>query len=192
MPRRLYSPPAPKRRITPRTKLPPEAEALFNMTAMEEFKTVEESPEAEDMPSLEPEDAQQAPELQEAVPELSATSPAPTAAELAEIPEWINEARKVDLLAVAREAGIDIVSREDGPGFAIAPCPACGDSAGAAVTLNLGGNTRQWKCPSCKSHGGSLDLAALTLMGERLGELDDEGQAAVREWFASRGWCGGG
>ena len=34
-------------------------------------------------------------------------------------------------------------------------------------------------------------MASLTLMGERLGELDDGGQVAVREWFAAQGWCEG-
>ena len=155
--------------------MPPEAEALFHIPVQKASVAVEEL-------KPEPEAAQLPPEPP-AAPAPEPSSPA------TRTPEWIIEARRVDLFAVARTIGIDIVPQQDKPGFALAPCPACGDDAGAAVEMNSRWNTRVWKCPSCKSFGGNLDLASLTLMGSTLGELDDEGQAAVRGWFSARGWC---
>ncbi len=185
MPRRLFTPPPPRRRITPRTPLPPEAEALFDIPAADERVGIGEL-------TPEPVATRSTPEPSEAVPRTPAVQPIPEPASPSpEIPELIVQARRVDLLAVAREVGIDIVPRIDEPGFALAPCPACGDAAGAAVALNPSWNVRQWTCPNCKSLGGSLDLAALCLMGSTLGELDDEGQAMVRAWFTSMGWCDG-
>jgi len=189
MSRRVFNPPPPKRRIVQRTPLPPEAEALFHMPA-EEPPVAKESREEEVVPSHELEDARPDPEPHEAA---QRPPDAPTDLESAPpstaTPDWMIDARRVDLLAVAREVGIDIVPRADEPGFAIAPCPACGDATGAAVVLNSRWNTRVWKCPACMSFGGNLDLASLTLMGVRLGELDGEGHGAVQGWFSARGWC---
>lgn len=198
MPRRLFSPPPPKRRIVPRQPLSPEAEGLFKIKVKEEPRGAEEPKATEEARTVDddskpaPLDARPAPVPLDARPESPAVPPAPApepSPSAPKTPSWIVQARTVDLFAVARSIGVDIVPRADEPGLAIAPCPACGDDAGAAVVLNPRWNTRQWRCPSCKSFGGNLDLAAMCLMGSKLGELDEAGQEAMRGWFTDRGWC---
>lgn len=184
MPRRTFTPPPPRKVIKPRVPIPQAAQDLFAV-GDDSPMDAEEPPLSEHVVSLEPDTAPVEHRDAQGPQESPEPPPAP------QTPQWIVQAREVDLLVVAREIGIDLVPRTDKPGFMLAPCPACGDAAGAKVFINRRWNVIQWACPECGERGGSLDLASLCLMGARLGQLDDEGHAAVRGWFSAMGWCEG-
>jgi len=176
--RRVYLPDEPKKRVIITQKLSTEAEGLFTLPAKsEQFAVVRGSRTLDDEPKAESTEAQTNLEL-----------PPPAV----ETPDWILQARQVGLLDVAEDLGVDVEPADDGDGFVVRPCPVCGDAAGAAVVMDTRWNVRQWKCPACRNRGGSLDLAALTLMGSTLGKLDQDGQTAVRGWFEGMGWCDAG
>lgn len=108
----------------------------------------------------------------------------PSPAEISE--KWCEDARRVDLLQVAAELGID--RTRDGR---LTPCPACRERTrsrtdpreGPVYVIHRG---TRWKCGRCSARGDALDLVARVLRGT---DCDLEAAPAVRAWFAARGWC---
>ena len=89
--------------------MPREANAWFKMTAEDEqpagavsARQVSAEPSAEPI---------------EAPPEPAPTPPT------TRTPEWIAQARRLDLLEVAEDLGVDVVPTDDGNGLLIRPCP---------------------------------------------------------------------
>lgn len=99
---------------------------------------------------------------------------------------WHEDARRVDLVQVAAELGID--RTRDGR---LTPCPACGERTrsrtdpreGPVFVISQG---RRWKCGRCSARGDALDLVARVQLGS---SCDSEAVPEVRGWFAARGWC---
>ena len=96
---------------------------------------------------------------------------------------WIEDARR-PVLDVAAALG---VPADPGRGMA---CPACGeerrDRKRGAVGLRKDG--AGWRCHKCGATGDGIDLAAWSLEGRRLRELDADAQQRVRVWFVAQGW----
>lgn len=113
-------------------------------------------------------------------------------------PGWLDAARTVPTLAVVRELALSM--GRDGKSFG--PCPSCGaevrsnpgrsvDKRGRCRLLPDG---KGWACCSngtdgCGAKGDGPGLVAWTLLGRPWGKGDHEASAAVRQWYADRGWC---
>ena len=88
---------------------------------------------------------------------------------------WLDSARRVGLLQVAAELGVEVRRR------ALARCPACGAESGVKVV-----GEGRWRCFHCDVGGDAVDLVAAAVHGRK---LDRAGSEAVRDWYAARGWC---
>lgn len=116
-------------------------------------------------------------------------------------PQWILQAReRVSLVELAEALGYEVAeevykARPENPlprrRLRLTPCPKCGAEGrgGARVRRVKRTGWTMWLCHRCDATSGNLDLAAYTLAGERLGDLDDDGRAMIRAWFAAQGWC---
>ncbi len=100
---------------------------------------------------------------------------------------WWEEAKRWPLATVAAE--LDITARRGRYG----PCPACGAEAdnGRGVLRFYGPGESLWKCHGggCGASGAGLDLVGWAVNGRELNRADPAGYAAVRAWYAARGWC---
>lgn len=103
--------------------------------------------------------------------------------------KWTPDAHNIPVDTVARELGLT----EGRHG--IGPCPACNaERRGSTDKRPPVGMTRDcmgWRCQrgDCGAGGDSIDLVAHVLEGAKLRDLDKEGMAGVRAWYAARGWC---
>lgn len=101
---------------------------------------------------------------------------------------WWEEARSAPISTVAHELGL---VRSKG----IGPCPACNQGARGSADkrppIGLRPDGKGWRCFCCQAGGDSLTLAAYALTGDKdlRGEGKRSARAAVRAWFAARGWC---
>jgi hypothetical protein len=100
---------------------------------------------------------------------------------------WLEAAREVPLLDVARGLGLDLRGR----GRSLSPCPGCGeDRRGSGDKRGPIGLTRDgggWACHRCDAKGDGLALASWVLNG---GPLEGRERAAtVRAFYAAQGWC---
>lgn len=103
---------------------------------------------------------------------------------------WLDAARSVTLEAVAHELGMEL--RRVGFG----PCPGCGSDYRSRKDGTRRGpcgmtpDKRGWRCHRCDAGGDALDLVSLRLTGARFRDVAARPDgAAVRDWYASRGWC---
>lgn len=112
--------------------------------------------------------------------------------------KWLDDARRVPVLDLAAELGAEL--GRDRKSFG--PCPGCGNAHrnNPGRTLDRRGRClvdasgNGWACYSNGSHGCGAKgdgpaLVAWTLTGKPWGKGDAETSAAVREWYAARGWC---
>ena len=88
---------------------------------------------------------------------------------------WLDSARRVGLLQVAAELGVEVRRR------ALVRCPACGAESGVKVV-----GEGRWRCFHCDAGGDAVDLVSYAVHGRK---LDRAGSEAVRDWYAARGWC---
>lgn len=115
--------------------------------------------------------------------EKEPASPPPPSPPKPQVPAWILQVRKLDLLEVAAVLGLKV---EDS---CIRPCPRCGDEAGAEVYRNKK-EWVLWRCTACEARDrGNLDLVSYALAGEKAGDLPVEQKLLLRQWFVDQGWC---
>ena len=110
---------------------------------------------------------------------------------------WLADARRAPVADVALALGLDLAA--DGRSFG--PCPSCGE----ATRANDGRRDRRgrcrvfpdgggWACCSngsdgCGAHGDALSLVALMVAGGPWTRGDVATGEAIRDWYATRGWC---
>lgn len=175
MPRRTYIPDPPRQRRRQSSGFVP-----FNGTPQSRPAVVESLPVRRPEP----------PAVPEQVDPPSVCSPAPKQPQQPqqpqsrkEVPRWILQVRKLDLLEVAAVLGLPV---EDDH---IRPCPRCDEEAGAEVYRNKSG-WLLWRCGACEiKDRGNLDLVSYAIAGEKAGDLEPERKALLRQWFADQGWC---
>ena len=88
---------------------------------------------------------------------------------------WLESARRVGLLQVVAEVGLEVRRR------VLSRCCACGGDDGAKVV-----GEGRWKCFRCDAGGDAVDLVSYAVAGRK---LDREAGLLVRDWYAARGWC---
>ena len=108
---------------------------------------------------------------------------------------WLDVARRVAVLDVARALGLDI--GRDGRSFD--PCPSCGGKSRASDgesdkrgRCRVYGNGDGWACNTrgsegCGEKGDGPGLVAWSLCG-RPGPRGRDDSATVRAWYVARGW----
>ena len=92
--------------------------------------------------------------------------------------DWIEEAKRADLSAVAARLGLDV---RRGHRTTLA-CPACGATRRGSQDRRLpvsAVGTGGWRCWACGATGSTVDLVAYALEGARY----SGGMTRVREWF---------
>ncbi|MCB9610666.1 MAG: hypothetical protein H6716_29020 [Polyangiaceae bacterium] len=98
-------------------------------------------------------------------------------------PSWITEAKRLGVLKVAADLGLQQ------RGQAIGPCPAgCKRRSSTDRRLPVGvrRDDQGWRCFNCDLSGDVPDLAAWALEGASLRELAHEARERVRAFFSER------
>ena len=108
-------------------------------------------------------------------------------------PKWSEDAGTVPVAEVAAALGLEARSG----GRSLSPCPSCNavvregrENTRTRGPVGLRPDGRGWRCHRCDASGDGLTLAALVLTGAA-DAGGGAGWAAVREWYAARGWCEG-
>jgi len=114
--------------------------------------------------------------------------PLPIPPTLKETDAWILDARKADLIEVAQRLGYTVTNPKD-RSRRIVPCPRCGREKGAWIVNHQRWKKPVWGCSCDALWWGNLDLVAATLWRDRSGNLNEDGKAEVRAWYARSGWC---
>lgn len=107
-------------------------------------------------------------------------------------PQWIEQARTVDVPTVADALGLS-VHRFQGTAATLGPCPGCGierrGSSDRRKPVLIRHQGQGWWCVRCEAKGDALDLVAVRLHGVRLPDLEGDRLADVYRWYTARGWC---
>jgi len=108
--------------------------------------------------------------------------------------DWLADVKeRTTVPEVAEALGMEVRTR--GGRQSLAPCPVCGDDQRGHSTRDRRGpagttpDLQGWRCFRCDASGSVFDLAGYLLLGRRPDGRDDF--AALRAWFAERGWCYG-
>ena len=108
--------------------------------------------------------------------------------------DWLADAKeRATVPEVAEALGMEVRTRGGRP--SLAPCPVCGDDQRGHSTRDRRGpvgltpDLQGWRCFRCDASGSVFDLAGHLLLGRLPHGRDDF--AALRAWFADRGWCYG-
>jgi len=101
---------------------------------------------------------------------------------------WIDQARR-PVADVARELAPESAITSRGSLW----CPSCkrerrSKNDRKRGPVNIVGETG-WSCKCCDAKGDWLDYACIALQGKPFKQLLPESRHAVRDWFASMGWC---
>jgi len=108
--------------------------------------------------------------------------------------DWLGDVKeRTTVPEVAEALGMEVRTR--GGRQSLAPCPVCGEDQRGHSTRDRRGpagttqNLQGWRCFRCDAGGSVFDLVGYVLLGRQPNGRDDF--AALRTWFAERGWCYG-